>query len=136
MKWIFLLLLNPSFPAPATDWAFQEAQERFVFDCDPKAAVDSLPKYSRQLLEMMATRDFVQRDWASKEMLKLADKRACFVGQWGGDPEVRLRCRNILRRLSACQMCGGAGGKDESIYRIECQSCLAVGHFYPIDDFE
>lgn len=136
MQWWFLALL-PILPPPAADWAFQERQERFVLEAvGIGSAVHSLPHESADALKLMASDDYRAREVGSKILRQRGDARACFIGQWLGDPEVRLRCRNVLRRLSDCPQCEGRGGRQESWGLATCGYCRGAGHFWPPDDWE
>lgn len=125
-----------SFPLPVVDWSFVESQERFILESvGVQSAYRSLSPQSRMHLECMGSRDWQVRDAASFKMTESGDVRACFVGQYLGDPEVKLRCRNVLRRLSSCGQCEGKGGKQESWGIATCGYCRGVGHFWPVDDY-
>jgi hypothetical protein len=122
--------------SPGTDWAFMAAQERFAIEAaGVPASHRSLSQEQRSLLTSMAESDHRHREWASREMAKqgMAAFRACHVGQHLGDPEVKLRCRNVLRVLSRCEMCGGQGYKQESWGESECHLCRRAGYYLPVD---
>ena len=136
MQWWAILILG-SLPAPVADWSFRESQERFIVESVGYwEAVRSLPQHSRELLGSFLSDNYRHREWASREMQRHGDVRACFLGQWCGSLEVRTRCRNVLRRLSDCPQCEGRGGKQESWGLATCGYCRGAGHFWPPDDWE
>ena len=136
MHW-WLAVLICSMPAPVADWAFVEAQESFVVESvGMESAVRSLPQQSRTLLAGLGADDWRHREWAARELQRSRDVRACLLGQRLGDPEIRLRCRNVLRRLSGCPQCNGTGGRQETWGLATCGYCRGVGHFWPSDDWE
>ncbi len=137
MKWLICVLL-PFQLTPANEWGFIGAQEEFVIkSIDTRIAYNALPESQRSVIMSMSESDYRHREWASREMRKMGFSalHACFVGQTLRDPEVRLRCRNVLRTISKCSMCDGQGGRVESWGSIICGTCNGVGHFLPVDEF-
>lgn len=123
---------------PAMDWAFVEAQEQFVLSEESWRTHRVLDGELQSLLVSMGSDNWRHRQWASKTMVSKGNSAilACHVGQNLGDAEVRLRCRNVLRRLSMCRGCDGEGQHKESWGFITCRLCEGLGHFLPTSDFE
>lgn len=135
MQWWAALILG-SFPLPVVDWSFVESQERFILESiGVHEAYRSLSPESRGFLRLMGDDCYKCRERGTNKLAKCGDIRACFVGQHLGDPEIKLRCRNVLRRLSSCGQCEGRGGKQESWGIATCGYCRGVGHFWPVDDY-
>lgn len=135
MQWWAALILG-ALPSPVADWSFVESQERFVIESvGLRSANESLDPKSRECLRLMGEDCWRCRERGSKKLFDRKDVRACFIGQHLGDPEVRWRCRNVLRRLSSCQQCEGRGGQQQSWGIATCGQCRGVGHFWPVDDY-
>lgn len=131
------LMTWPPASDSAIEWGFREAQEQFAVEAAPARALASLPSDVRALLASMASDDWRHREWASRTMFGLGDAAliACYAGQRIPDPEVGLRCRNVLRRLSWCRGCEGRGYYQASWGEEACQLCDGRGHLLPTSDF-
>lgn len=90
------------------DLAAAWATEEFVLSARPHA---NPPEPFRGLMVRMGNPGWRTRDAASKEMASASrdDQRWLFWGRHHRDPEVRLRCNAIIRRLNPCPTCKGTG---------------------------
>ena len=132
-----LVMLLPALPPQSADWAFLDAQESFVVECvGLDAAVRSLPVKHRAWLEQLGSHDYQVRENGSVELTRACAVRASLLGARSRDPEVWLRSRNVLRRLSVCVQCAGSGGREEAWGGARCMACRGVGHYWPLDDFD
>jgi hypothetical protein len=138
MTWfaVFFLLSSP-LPGGTAEWAFAEAQERFVVESvGATEALRSLGRDQRSLLVAMDSDDFRHREWATKEMSRLGARgtRACFLGTMLCSPEVQMRCLNVLRAQSVCQPCRGQGGFGSDTGYVACAFCDSAGYFWPAEE--
>jgi hypothetical protein len=69
------------------------------------------PEPYRGLIERLGGPSWRERDAATKGLQEASatDQRWLFWGRRHPDPEVRLRCNAILRRLNPCSTCKGSG---------------------------
>lgn len=93
-----------------TDLEFGRGVEEFAMAVvsDPTRAV---PEPIRGLMVRLGDRSWRRRDIATRELQVAAasDPRWLFWGRHDPDPEVRLRCNAVLRRLHPCRGCRGTG---------------------------
>lgn len=79
-----------------------------------------------------ATREAAARSLESRLRAEPSGARWLFWGRRHPDPEVRLRCNGILRRLNPCDYCHGLGwfGEDPD-YAIPCKDCGGARSSWP-----
>jgi len=94
--------------AERRDLEFQDAVEQFVRVARPGARP---PEPFRSLLVRLGDPCFRCRDRAGAELLAASrsDLRWLMWGRHDRDPEIRLRCTNLLRDLTRCGKCDGSG---------------------------
>jgi len=90
------------------DLEFQDAVEQFVRISRPGHRP---PEPYRSLLDDLGAPCFKCRDRATGQLLvaSAVDLRWLMWGRHDRDPEIRLRCNNLLRDLTRCERCGGRG---------------------------
>jgi len=90
------------------DLEFQDAVEQFVRVARPNAAP---PDPFRAVLGDLGGPCYRCRDRAGAVLADVCrdDVRWLMWGRHDRDPEIRLRCNNLLRDLTRCERCGGAG---------------------------
>jgi len=111
----------PSSPIPITgptpaetqaarraDLEFTDAVESFVRAARPRAEP---PEPYRSLLRDLGGPCYRCRDRATARLRESSagDTRWLLWGRHDRDPEIRLRCNNLLRDLTRCDQCGGSG---------------------------
>lgn len=128
-------------PERTMEWAFLAAQEEFALDIvGTEQAMADAPPDASCLLRSLGNGDYRHRQWASRELTSrgIGGLRYLLLGQRLGDPEIALRCRNILRVLSQCPDCHGRGiWRDTGAsYDVTCLKCGTIGHFFPAEDLK
>ena len=108
MEWFvaFVLSLPPSPTSADLDMA--NAVELSVMAMDRSARP---PERFRRMIDDLTNDCFAFRQKASArlQMASYGDLRWLFWGRKHRSAEVRLRCNNILRRITRCEVCGGYG---------------------------
>jgi hypothetical protein len=94
--------------AVRTDLVCAAAVEDFVRSTVPTARA---PEPFRTLIFHLGAECYTCRELAGRKLraAAAADRRWLFWGRSEPDPEIRLRCNNLLRDLSRCPECGGSG---------------------------
>ena len=89
------------------DLDFTRAVEESVM----AATDESPPDPFRMLIRTLGSEDYRCREAASRllEAASKDDQRWLFWGRKYRDPEIRLRCNSIIRRLNPCPSCNGTG---------------------------
>lgn len=128
-------------PYPALDFAFIEAQELSVIGFAPAGRGDIVkgvpPDIVVHLIGM--GHDYYKiRDKHKAALLKMGPSVSPWLihGFYLGDPEIRMRCENLLCELSRCPICEGRGGEDGGQWEpMNCSACRGVGHYWPLSAF-
>jgi hypothetical protein len=132
--------LPPARPPPGSqvarraDLVMQAAVEDFVRTAVPKSRP---PQPFRSMIDQVGGDCYGCRNRAAKRLraASAADPRWLFWGRHHRDPEIRLRCNNMLRAMTRCQYCDGTGlcrqyRPDPPEGQGPCQTCgrFAWGH--------
>jgi hypothetical protein len=90
------------------DLEFTDAVEYFVRDAVRSARP---PEPFLSLLGLLGAPCYRCRDLAGQQLRSVSagDCRWLLWGRHSRDPEVRVRCNNMLRELTRCGECGGGG---------------------------
>lgn len=118
--------------AAANDIAFERAVEDF-------AGADA-PEPYRSIFRRMGDRSWAARESASADALAAieaspADRRWLFAGMRSRDPEVRVRCNAVGRRLDRCPSCNG-DGSSRNWSEWPCYDCAGSGSPWPFTPFD
>jgi len=114
------------------DLEFTDAVEQFVRTERPRAEP---PEPFRSYLVQLGDQCYRCRDRAAAELraASAADPRWLMWGRHDRDPEIRLRCNNLLRELTRCGLCRGSGCCRSFVERPDrpddpqCWNCGAWG---------
>lgn len=130
------------YPEGALDWAFMEAQEAWVVEqvhplYRAEFAWSLVPDELRHSVRRLGANYYKVRDKAKAELIVRGPAIAPVLvrAQYLGDPEITLRCRNILRVLSACPGCDGRGYSRDNDVVMACRWCQTLGRLWPLEDF-
>ncbi len=130
-----------SFPEAALDMAFVTTMESWVVELEPPpyrkaTALRLMSKAVKGPMLRMGARYYKVRDKAKAELLALGSDiiPQLQLGTYLGDPEITLRCRNLLRALSQCPDCHGSGYINSGGYATGCARCRRVGRLWPLED--
>jgi hypothetical protein len=112
------------------DLFFTAAVEDLVRAAEPAARP---PEPYRSLIAGLGADCWTCRDLAGRHLERAVgtDPRWLLWGRRDPDPEIRLRCNNILRALTRCDRCGGTGfcrlfQTDDPEQNGPCRNC---GHW-------
>lgn len=97
-------------PRDRADLEFARCVEEFAMALAPDPA-RAIPEPFRGLIARLGDPSWCRRDAATRRLQEMAasDPRWLFWGRHDPDPEVRLRCNAVLRRLYPCRGCRGTG---------------------------
>lgn len=118
-------------PRDRTDLEFARGVEEFAMASalDPARAI---PEPFHGLIAGLGDPSWPRRDAAARRLQDAAasDPRWLFWGRHDPDPEVRLRCNAVLRRLYPCRGCQGTG-QSRNWGAWPCWDCAGTATAWP-----
>jgi len=103
--------------------AIEESVMRMVPDARPSDPF-------RGLIRSAGDDDWRKRESASIALELIAEPRWLFWGRKSKDPEIAVRCNQVLRRLNRCPACKGSGSSS-SWSEWACTECAGSGTVWP-----
>jgi hypothetical protein len=115
------------------DCSFVRAVEEFVIDTvpAPKRMAAVVPETIRAQILLMGDPCYRCRDRAKDELRKMGPDITpyLFWGMHSRDPEIALRCRNLVREFGDCKRCDGTGicwrFQESATSAFHCDNCGA-----------